>query len=287
MSTHISVGIPFTSVDEHLLLAVRSCLAQTYTNWDLTLVADGTNVSNISKLDQFLNDKVKLVHDGKQLGLANRLNQLTQLAKGEWIARMDADDVMHPNRLSEQIAHVIQSEAASAAPDVIACRAVLIDADNNVKGIYREREIPSTAAGTVMNGFMTHPTIIARRSWMLDNPYDPQRSRTEDKELWLRTFPRSTFHKVEKPLMFYRVPVIQSLQKQQLTAKDDRAFIKSLTPNEISAFGKYKYLVKSRIRQSMFATAHKLNLHEWLFSKKVEPLDPANTEEYQQLLLSI
>ena len=199
-SALVTVGLPFTHVDSQLASAMSSVLAQTWEEWELLLVADGPEYGEVPSA-WLADSRVRLLADGNRRGLARRLNQITGLARGEFIARMDADDIMHSERLAQQVAYMQHHESTQ----VVGTAAWIIDSENEVYGTRCTRRPVDEPAAPMRNDFMTHPTIMARRSWMLPNSYDEHFPRAQDKELWCRTWEPGVFARMENPLLFYRV----------------------------------------------------------------------------------
>ena len=80
-----------------------------------------------------------MIHDGQNKGLSARLNELVALSKGEYFVRMDADDLMFPQRISRQLAYLQQHNEV----DVVGSSAVTIDINNDITGIIRYPEHPN------------------------------------------------------------------------------------------------------------------------------------------------
>lgn len=193
----ISVGIPFFNAEKFLPKAIESVINQSHQNWELLLVDDGSTDGSleIAKKFQQQDNRIKVFHDGKNKGLAVRLNELVNLSQGVYIARMDADDIMHPKRLEKQI-QVLQQHPNI---DVLGTNAYTIDENNLVLG----RRFAETQGLQEVEHFI-HPTIMGKRQWFLDNPYDEEAIRIEDAELWFRTKSKSNFMITNEPLLFYR-----------------------------------------------------------------------------------
>ena len=193
----ISIGIPIYNAEAYLADAIRSVLAQTYPYWELILIDDGSNDGSLEIAKRFEQDdnRVKVFSDGKNKGLGARLNELAALSKGEYIARMDADDIMHPNRLETQL----QILKDNPNIDVLGTNAYVIDENNLVFGIRYKNQF-----GLSKVEHFIHPTIMGKKQWFLDNPYDEKAIRIEDAELWYRTKQFSNFMMTNEPLLFYR-----------------------------------------------------------------------------------
>lgn len=193
----ISVGIPFFNAEQFLSKAIESVISQSYDNWELLLLDDGSNDGSlkIAKGFEQQDNRIKVFSDGKNKGLGARLNELAALSNGEYIARMDADDIMHPNRLETQL----QTLKDNPNIDVLGTNAYVIDENDLVFGMrYKEN------SGLIKVEHFIHPTIMAKKQWFIDNPYDEKAIRIEDAELWYRTKNKNNFMIINEPLLFYR-----------------------------------------------------------------------------------
>lgn len=193
----ISVGIPFFNAEKFLSKAIESVISQSYDNWELLLLDDGSNDGSleIAKGFEQKDNRIKVFSDDKNKGLGARLNELAALSNGEYIARMDADDIMHPKRLETQL----QILKDNPNIDVLGTNAYVIDENDLVFGMrYREN------SGLIKVEHFIHPTIMAKKQWFVDNPYDEKAIRIEDAELWYRTKNKNSFMIINEPLLFYR-----------------------------------------------------------------------------------
>ena len=193
----VTIGIPFYNADFFFDTAIRSVLKQTYTNWKLILVDDGStdNSLTIAKKYESLDFRISVFSDGLNRNLAYRLNQISILADTKYLARMDADDIMHPERIQKQV------EILEKHPniDVLGTNAYVIDDENKITGVRRniENKIEKTSS-------FIHPSIMGKTSWFRENKYDEKMLRSQDAELWYRTKEKSVFYTTREPLLFYR-----------------------------------------------------------------------------------
>lgn len=193
----VTIAIPFYNAETYLELAIVSVLSQTFTDFTLLLIDDGSTDSSLKIAQKYLDDKrVKVISDGKNMNLGNRLNQISGLAETEYLARMDADDIMHPQRIEKQL-RILKNNPDI---DVLGTNAYSIDENNDVVG--QRMDFSSDALVSVTT--FIHPTIIAKTEWFANNLYDVSALRIEDSELWLRTSDRYIFKSTSEPLLFYR-----------------------------------------------------------------------------------
>src|SRR5687767_9206093 len=101
----VSIVLPVYDAVAYVAEAVRSILAQTFGDFELILVNDGSTDGSRDVLAGFKDYRIRIL-DQQNLGLVAALNRGIREARGEWIARMDADDVSLPGRLEAQITHL-------------------------------------------------------------------------------------------------------------------------------------------------------------------------------------
>ena len=198
----VTVAMPVLNGGQDLALAVQSILDQSFASWELLIVDDGSTDGSLDALGG-LDDRVLVLRDSQNRGLSARLNQAVHLARGRYFARMDHDDVSHPDRLR------LQFEFLERHPeiDLLGSRCVAMSEDEHLIG---ELPAPTSHEQICMRpwkGFyLAHPTWIARTEWFARNPYrDPGPYRCEDQELLLRTHETSRFGALPDALLAYRV----------------------------------------------------------------------------------
>ncbi|MCA4806983.1 glycosyltransferase family 2 protein [Myroides odoratimimus] len=193
----ITIAIPFYNAEKYLAEAINSVLNQSYREYILLLVDDGSTDSSLEIANSFANKdtRIQVFSDGKNRNLGYRLNQIPMLCKTEYLARMDADDIMHPLRIERQI-KVLKEDSDI---DVLGTNAYTINEKNEVNGLRFK-----TLEGIIRCDSFIHPTIMAKTQWFLDNKYDVMAVRIEDAELWYRASKISNFKVLLEPLFFYR-----------------------------------------------------------------------------------
>src|SRR6185295_6713297 len=183
MTPAVSIGLPFHDAAATLPDAIRSIFAQSFEDWELLLVDDGSNDGSLACARSIRDPRVSVHSDGVNRQLSYRLNQIASLARGEYLARMDADDLMHPDRLALQVQRLRERPAI----DVLGTAACAIDASARPLGIRGERPPGPSVRSVLHDGGFVHPSVIARAAWFREHPYDPSYVRAEDLELWCRT----------------------------------------------------------------------------------------------------
>jgi glycosyltransferase involved in cell wall biosynthesis len=195
--------MPFYNAQATIEAAVQSILGQTYQNWELLLLDDGSTDNSRALVEKFADPRLVIWSDGNQKGLAPRLNECVARASGNYIARMDSDDISYPDRLSTQVEFL----ETHASVDLVGCSVVVFGEDGSPLG---KRIVPESHDRIVQNpstGFgLAHPTWMARAAWFKQNHYDPEALRYEDFELLNRTYQSSQFANIPDLLFGYREP---------------------------------------------------------------------------------
>ena len=260
--------------------AVRSVFAQTNSDWQLLIVCDGSPPEIVAKAEAIRDPRVRVIVDSKNRGLAERLNQISRAADTDYVMRMDADDLMHPDRVAVQMAFL----SANPNVDVLGSGSYLVSESLVISGDYREPALPDDPSGYIQSGVFLHPTVVYKRSWAVEHPYDPQWIRTEDKELWLRTAASSQFAKIEDRLLFYRVPVEYSILKQANTSAYDRRLVRTVGPLVAARRTVAQYVIRSYVKQFMFRVLVAIGKSHVVHASKKLPLSAGQLSSGREAL---
>ena len=228
----ISIGIPFFNAEKYLEYSICSVLAQTYEDWELLLIDDGSTDDSLIIAHKYAKHdiRIRVISDGKNKKLPFRLNQIIQESKYDFIARMDADDIMHPDRLERQLEFLETNNRY----DLVSTGLISIDKDNIVKG-YRKVESLYDDFSNINTSYpIVHPSVMARRSWFQRNKYSEKYPRAEDFELWTKTISNNDFKMAVLPdlLLFYREQGNLSMDKILKTYSDVFKIYSSYYPHE-------------------------------------------------------
>jgi glycosyltransferase involved in cell wall biosynthesis len=196
----VSIVIPFYNNEATLLDAIKSVFVQTYHNWELILLNDGSIDRSLDIANSIIDAKVRVISDGVNKGLIYRLNQSPSLVNGEYIVRMDADDLMHPLRIEKQMVLFLEDENL----DLVDTGAFSISEVGVPVGIRGITPIRYDKKFIIRNAMLLHASVIGKKEWFLNNKYDKEYLRAEDRELWLRTYKKSRFNRVQEPLYIVR-----------------------------------------------------------------------------------
>lgn len=182
-------------------IAMYSILGQTYQNWELCVIDDGSNDSSLAQIRSFSDPRIFIVSDGSNKGLATRLNEAVSMSKGKYCARMDADDIMYPERIAEQVAWLEEHPEV----DLLATRVMVFEDTGQSLGGHRFALDHKDICARPWDAFpLAHPSWMVKRDWLARYGYRPKSFMSEDQDLLLRAHKASNFACLPKILLGYR-----------------------------------------------------------------------------------
>ena len=201
----VTVLLPIRDAEAHLREALDSVLAQTFDDFELLVVDDGSRDGGPDLVRACPDARVRLSSLGENRGLVAALNAGLVQARGRYIARMDADDVCLPTRLAEQVEHL------DAYPTLggVSSAFETIDGNGRVLGIVDGRHRPVGPAllrwALHFGSFFCHPAAMLRRE-VFDavGSYDAEFTHAEDYDLWLRVVEKFPLDNLPRPLLRLR-----------------------------------------------------------------------------------
>lgn len=197
----VSVLLPVLNGRSTLAAAVGSILSQSFADFELLVLDDGSTDGSGDLARGIGDNRVRVIGDETRRGLAARLNQGIDLARGRYIARMDADDVAFPARLARQVTFL----EAHPEIDLVGCRVVAFRHDR-VLGVLQSAPDHHALTGQPWRGIpLAHPSWLGRAEWFRAHHYAiPEVARAEDQELLLRACPTSRYACLDDVLLAYR-----------------------------------------------------------------------------------
>jgi glycosyltransferase involved in cell wall biosynthesis len=279
----VTIGIPFLNARPYLADAVRSVFAQTREDWELLLIDDGSSDGSADIVRGLDDPRVRLLSDGRNRGLCARLNQIAALARGTYLARMDADDLMHPERIERQVRFLRENPDV----DLVDTATFTVDDDLTLLGIRGDRPLDARPEAVLRNGLLVHPTVMGRTEWFRRNPYDPVYVRAEDRELWSRICATTRFGRLCEPLFFYREGLAGNARNYLRTERTVRDVLQRYGPPLVGVRQTRLLVIRSRLKAMAYRIATKLGLQGRLISNRNRPLEAAEIREGQRILSTI
>lgn len=187
MKPLVSIIMGAYNCEKTITKCVNSIIMQTYKNWEFIICDDCSNDNTLTILKEYQkNDsRIIIIHNEENLKLAASLNKCLKIAKGKYIARMDADDESLPERIEKQVNYLENNSEI----DVVGCNRIIFD-EYGEKGIRKSIEKPNKD-NLIKDTPFAHPTIMMKKE-VYDKlggyVSDKTTIRAEDLELWFRFF---------------------------------------------------------------------------------------------------
>lgn len=223
----ISVIVSIYNGGKNIKSSIESILNQTYGNFELILIDDGSNDNSfeIMKFYSNLDKRIKILRNKSNIGLTKSLNKGIKLSKGNFIARQDIDDISLPNRLQ------LQLEFLSNNPDYAFCGSNIYIKQNRNKSleIFKFKDIKKNL---IINNCFIHSTILIRKKVL--NKYGLYNEKWffgQDYELWCQLIYKYQLkaQNLKKKLVIMNIP-------KNLIQKDSKFLIQ------------HKNSIKTRLR---------------------------------------
>lgn len=199
----VTVLMPVFNGARYLREAVRSVLAQTFTDFELLAIDDGSTDESLAILSEMPDSRIRIERNARNMGLVATLNRGLAEARGEWIARQDADDLSAPGRLASQMEFM----RGNPAVPLIGSDAWLIDGNGRPTGRWRTGGHADLVAWDLcFRAPFAHGSALFRRSVVADRMggYHDMKA-CEDLDLWSRIAREFSVATLRQPLMKYRL----------------------------------------------------------------------------------
>jgi glycosyltransferase involved in cell wall biosynthesis len=200
----LSIVLPVYNAAAYVAEAVESILAQTFSDFELILVDDGSTDGSREILAGFRDKRVRLLNQPHE-GLVAALNRGIREARGEWIARMDADDVALPSRLAAQMGYL------RLRPEIGLLGGFVATMDEHGRVLADVVQFPEAHRGIWRaigrrHWVLCHPTAVFRKDLALEaGLYDPAYLHAEDVEFFARLMTRCRAANLPEVVLRYRL----------------------------------------------------------------------------------
>jgi Glycosyl transferase family 2 len=209
----VSVLMAMYNAAAHLRAAVTSVLAQTFTNFEFVIVDDGSTDDSAAIVEGFDDPRIRLIRNAENKGQTACLNQGLVLARGEWIARQDADDLSDPGRLARQMA-CLQAHPKTV---LLGSAGRQIDGDGRALGEVRLPVEPWEIRWLNFfdNSFL-HSAVIFRTAVVRDGfgGYDERYRCSQDYALWSQLARQWPVANLPESLIALRVHAASMMRSQ-------------------------------------------------------------------------
>ena len=194
----VSVVMPVYNAEKYLREAINSILSQTYTNFEFIILNDGSTDSSAEIVRSYDDPRIVFIDNKKNAGLVAVLNQGLDLAHGEYIARMDSDDISLPTRFEKQVRFLQRHKSVG----ILGTFFHIFGAADRIETKQKYPDLKFILQTSPVG----HPTVMMRKSVLDEHNlrYDPRYKHAEDYELWLRAYDHTKIANIPEVLLNYR-----------------------------------------------------------------------------------
>ena len=198
----VSILIPIHNAEKYLNEAIMSVIKQSYKKIEIICIENGSNDNSLALLKYYskIYKNLKVIHL-KKASLSNALNKGINKSNGEYIARMDADDISHPKRIEKQIKFLKKNKSVS----IVGTNINLIDHQGNfVRKIYYPLKFKDLKKKLEVD-YIAHPSVMMKKEIFKKlKGYRFQFCPAEDYDLWLRALHHFKIENMKEFLLNYR-----------------------------------------------------------------------------------
>lgn len=211
MTPRVTVLMPVYNTASYLREAVDSILNQTFTDFEFLIIDDASTDGSIDIIKSYNDPRISFTEKPENTGYTNSLNMGLEMARGEYIARMDSDDISLPERLEKQVAFM----DANLEVGLCGTASLSFGYQNNVNKVVSGHN--HLKAKLFFGNHFCHPSIVFRKTVLEKNDlkYDLQFEPAEDYAFWIKLARITKVDNLTDILINYRTHTNQiSLKKE-------------------------------------------------------------------------
>lgn len=198
----VSIVMPAYNCEKYVVEAINSVLAQTYRNWELLVLDDGSKDKTLQIIEEFSqkDSRIKSLPNGKNLGVSATRNRGIELASGDWIAFLDSDDMWEPEKLEKQF-EIVEKKSAEF---LFTGSSYINEEGEPYKGIF---EVPEKITYKKLRNqnVISCSSVLVKKKYFEHIKMEKDEMH-EDYAVWLRILKLGvTAFGVNKPLLIYRI----------------------------------------------------------------------------------
>lgn len=229
----VSVVMPAYNAEKYLREAIDSILAQTFTDFELIIINDGSTDFTKDIILSYTDQRIRYIENEQNSGICVTLNKGLDAARGRYIARMDSDDISLPRRLEVQVQYM------DSHPEIgVAGTDIEIFGDGMKSQVFNFDTNPQVCrSNLIFSATLAHPTALIRKSVLADNHliYDDYYRGMEDHHLWWQIAQHSEISNVSEVLLRYRQHTSQATR--QNTDEEFKNRLRSFTRQRVCDCG--------------------------------------------------
>jgi glycosyltransferase involved in cell wall biosynthesis len=216
--SQVSVVTSVYNGEAYLEECVNSILNQTFQDFEYIILNNGSTDRTPEILDRYTDSRLRIVHQ-KNLGIVNSLNKGISLCRADLIARLDADDYVHPHWLEKHFEFMSQNQ------DVVLCSSRFQELVNGKlypqSFPFLENDPEIRKSLSFMNPIAHSLSIVRKQSVLQAGGYDPKLVCAHDYDLWIRLLEKGKGHNLDETLGVHRIhDASVSTQKERTMIKE-------------------------------------------------------------------
>ncbi len=276
----VSVIMPVYNAEKYVSQAIESTLNQTFRRFELLMIDDASTDNSLKIMRLYQDSRIKILENDKNLGVVATRNRGIRAAQGKYIAIMDADDLMKPQRLEKQV------DILCKYPEIglVSSSAEIINAKNEVVGAWNLCDTPENIPYILLfRNFFVHSSLMIRAS-LSDIYYDENFKVAEDYDLIVRLAKHSKIYSFSEYLVQYRSHNHSLIQEYGV---DLERYNTLIIRKQLANLGliptEYEYEIHRQVGQLRFIRSKTFvrAVHAWLtklyLSNKEHKVYPKNT----------
>ncbi len=216
----ISVIMPVYNGEKYLQESINSILNQTYKYFEFIILNDGSSDKTEEIILSYNDPRIVYVKNETNLEIVKTLNKGISLAKGKYIARMDADDISLPKRFEVQLNFLENNSSISICGS-------WIETFGYQKKLWKSPiSHDEIKARLLLNSSIFHPTVMIKKAVFHQFLYEQEYKKAEDYALWVKAIDSFKFHNIPEVLLRYRIHNNQTnVIEQRVIAKEIRTIM--------------------------------------------------------------
>lgn len=229
----ISAVMPAYNSESYIGESIESILNQSYKNFEFIIINDGSTDQTKQIIESYQDPRIRLINHQDNQGLVKSLNQGIKLARGQFIARMDSDDMASPDRFQTQLDYMLSHQKVGVCGS-------WIKVFGNQNFIWKSPILHDKICTRLFcESSIYHPSVVIRKS-VLDKyelSYDQAYEYAEDYALWIEMAKHSQLANIPKVLLKYRQHSAQvSRARNQVQTKANEKIKLSLLKNLLKSY---------------------------------------------------
>ena len=239
----VSVVMPAYNCEKYIVEAIKSVLAQTYENWELLVLDDWSKDNTLQIIKQFSqkDSRIKVIPNGKNMGVSATRNRGIEFASGDWIAFLDSDDMWKPSKLEKQLKVADNNSAEFIFTGV----SYINEKSEPFKGTF---EVPEKVTYKKLRyqNVISCSSVLVKKKYF-ENIKMEKDEMHEDYAVWLRILKLGVIaYGVNEPLLIYRISRNSKSGNKIKTAKKTYEVFRFVGINPIgSAYFMMRHIVAS------------------------------------------